>query len=287
MEDAVLGRTGRRVSRLGFGGAPAGLKGYLHDYDPSRAEAREQVVAAIRRALELGVTYFDTAPGYGSGASEEMFGQALEDAPGVFLATKCAVRKGDFVRPSLEQSLQRLRRPCVDLLQLHGSSYSDEAADRILAPGGALEQMEQAREEGLIRFIGFTTEDNNKAVYRFIESGRFDVVQLCYNLFFQHPYDARRPFGSILEAEKHGVGVAAMRVMTSGLFRNFLRRADPDNRRDFHPHLLQFVLSNPRVHVALVGMRTPDRVDRNVAVAEDLGGRYDIAELFDYYPGRR
>ena len=67
MEYTEFGKTGRKVSRVGFGGATAGLKYYLEVYDPENAEQRDGVVAAIRRALELGVTYFDTAPGYGLG----------------------------------------------------------------------------------------------------------------------------------------------------------------------------------------------------------------------------
>lgn len=282
METTVLGRTGVTVSRLGFGGAPAGLTNYLDAYSPADAEQRRQVSAAIERALELGVTYFDTAPGYGAGASEALFGEALAGAGDrIFLATKLSL--GDDVRASVETSLARLRRDRLDLVQIHGASYPPGLADDILAPGGRLAQLEHLRDEGLIRFLGFTSEDNNAAVYRFVEAGRFDVMQVCYNLLFQHPYEATRPFGSLIEADVRGMGVVTMRALTSGLFQKWVQWANPANTFDYTPALLQFVLSNPRVDVALVGMRTPQEVEENVRIAEDLAGRIDLGALHAKY----
>ena len=69
-----------------------------------------------------------------------------------------------------------------------------------------LDEMVRLKEQGLVKFIGFTSEDQNPAVYRFIRSGRFDVIQVCYNLMFQHPYDPVRKSGSLFEAEKWGHG---------------------------------------------------------------------------------
>src|SRR5580698_6960537 len=93
-------RTGLVTSRLGFGGAAMGLTNYLGQYDA--AASRDVSVAAVRRALELGITYFDTAPGYGKGLSEEIMGEALEGVSGVVLATKVPVAAGGDVRASLE-----------------------------------------------------------------------------------------------------------------------------------------------------------------------------------------
>ncbi|MFN2284853.1 MAG: aldo/keto reductase [Anaerolineae bacterium] len=282
MEYTQLGRTGVTVSRLGFGGAPAGLTNYLGEYTPANADQRQQVIDALRRALELGVTYFDTAPGYGQGESESIFGEALEGAgERVFIATK--VGTGDQVRPSAEASLKRLRRDRLDLLQIHGDSYTPSMADAILAPGGMLDQMEQLKAEGLVRFIGFTTEDQNPAVYRFIETGRFDVVQLCYNLLYQHPAEWTRPFGSMFEAEKAEMGVVTMRTVTSGLFQKWVQWANPANTFDYTSALLHFVLSNPMVDVALVGMRDVDIVEANVRIAEDMSGRIDLEALHAKY----
>lgn len=283
MEYRRLGKTGALVSRLGFGGAPAGLTNYLDAYSPENREQRRQVIRALERALALGVTYFDTAPAYGQGASEAIFGEVLGDlGDEVFVATKVVPAEKD-VRASVEASLERLQRDAIDLLQIHGSSYSQATAEAFLAPEGMVAQMEALRDEGLIRFLGFTTEDNNPAVYRFIESGRFDVVQMCYNLLYQHPAEQTRPFGSMFEAEEQGMGVVTMRTVTSGLFQKWVQWVNPDNTFDYTPALLQFVLSNPLVDVALVGMRDAEIVEQNVAIVNDEAGRIDIQALHEKY----
>ncbi len=285
MEYTPLGRTGVKVSRLGFGGAPAGLRNYLGAYDPEGLQ-RRPVIEAIQRAVELGVTYFDTAASYGDGASERIFGEALRRYRGeIFLATKVPLDAEREPRAVVEASLQRLGCDCIDLIQIHGGSYPPELAERILAPGGMLEALEGLRSEGLCRFIGFTSEDQNPAVYRFIASGRFDVMQICYNLLFQHPAEPTRPFGALYEAERQGMGTVTMRTLTSGIFQKWVRLANPNDTFDYSAALLQFVLSNPLVDVALVGMRTPGEVERNVAIAGDLGGRIDIAALHAKYTG--
>ncbi|MBT3267571.1 aldo/keto reductase [Candidatus Poribacteria bacterium] len=286
MEHATLGRTGREVSRLGFGGAPAGLKNYLDEYDPARRDQREEVVVAIRRAVEIGVTYFDTAPGYGDGVSESIFGEALSGcAEDVFVATKIGA-SADGARRSLEGSLERLRRDHVDLVQIHGSSYSVEQTDAMLAPGGIVETLEALREEGLTRAIGFTTEDTNDSVYRLIRSGRLDVMQVCYNMIYQHPYEPTRPFGCILEADNAGMGVVTMRAMTSGILQNWIRAVNPDDSFDYNAALLRFVLANPLVDVALVGMRDADTVERNVAITDDIDSRIPLDRIHERYVDR-
>ena len=283
MEYVELGSTGRKVSRLGFGGAPAGLTNYLASYSPTDAAQRREVIAALERALALGVTYFDTAPAYGDGTSETIYGEVLGDlGDEVFVATKVLTRVAD-VRASVEGSLDRLNRDTLDLVQLHGSSYAQAQADTFLAPGGLVSQLEALQAEGLIRHLGFTTEDNNRAVYRFIDSGRFDVLQMCYNLLYQHPAEWTRPFGSMFEAEDAGMGIVTMRTVTSGLFQRWVQWVNPENTFDYTPALLQFVLSNPMVDVALVGMRDVAIVEANVRICEDLSGRIDLRELHAKY----
>ena len=283
METTPFGQTGVTVSRLGFGGAPAGLHNYLAVYDPTDARQRGEVIAAIHKAVELGITYFDTAPGYGHGHSETIFGQALAGlGEQVFVATKIGPAEAEVGR-SIEASLTRLRRERLDLVQIHGSSYTPAQAEAILAEGGLLAQLEALREQGLIRFIGFTSEDNNAAVYRFIESGRFAAMQIAYNLLYQHPWEATRPFGSLLEAKKQHMATCSMRTLTSGLLQKWLQLVNPQNDFDYTPALLQFVLSNPHVDVALVGMRTAAMVEANVRVCEDQAGRIDLAAWQEKY----
>jgi aryl-alcohol dehydrogenase-like predicted oxidoreductase len=295
MEYTTLGGTAASVSRIGFGGAPLGLANYLGHFDPGDARDRSAMFAAIEVALEGGINYSDTAPGYGGGASERVLGEALRgvDSSGgrpLFVATKVSYggevgdsRGGTDVRASLEASLERLGRSHVDLLQIHGDSFTTEQTDAILAPGGVAEQLHSVKAEGLTRHVGFTTEDNNDSVYRLIRSGAFDTVQLCYNLLFQHPYDPTRPFGSLLEARRHGLGTLTMRTTTSGTFQRWVSMVNPTDTFDYSSALVQFVLSNPHVDVALVGMRDPDVVRANLAVADDLAGRIDLTALHERY----
>lgn len=145
MEYTTFGKTGRKVSRIGFGGAVAGLKNYLHEYDPSSDESIKSVVEAIEKALDLGINYFDTAPGYGNGQSEKMFGIALEgiEPENIFLATKVSFGSYDDVMRSVESSLKNLHRDRIDLLQIHGDSITYDMAEAILSDNGMLKAMEK------------------------------------------------------------------------------------------------------------------------------------------------
>ena len=285
MEYSVLGKTGRKVSRIGFGGATAGLKNYTGAFDPQSDKDRGELIAAIKRAYELGINYFDTAAGYGMGASEELFGEGLSGIPAesIFLATKCGKGVNSDVRKSLEASLKRLRRDWIDLIQLHGTQYSDEECDHILKPGGLLSQLEKAKADGLVKHIGFSNECQNIPQYRLIASGRFDVMQIQYNLLFQHPDDRSWKIGSLYDAEENGLGIVVMRTATSGIFQRFIQKVNPENTFDYTPALIQMVLSNQLVDVALVGMRTVDIVEKNVAICLDTAGRIDLDDLHNRY----
>ena len=285
MEYTTFGKTGRKVSRIGFGGAVAGLKNYLHEYDPSSDTSFAGVVKALQKAYELGINYFDTAAGYGNHQSERMFGEGLRGVKPeeIFLATKISGRTGDEAKKSVEESLKCLKRDYVDLIQIHGNSYKKEETDSILGPGGLLETMEDMKRQGIVRYIGFTSEDNNDGMYRLIQSGRFDSIQMCYNFIFQHGYEPSRPFGSLMEAENYGLGIATMRALTSGTFQNWIQKVNPANTFDYSRGLIQFVLSNPFVDVALIGMRTEDRVIENVSIVNDPDGRIDLKELHKRY----
>src|SRR5207248_7549863 len=131
-----LGRTGLTVSELGFGGAPAGLTNYRGTWDAASDAAGEQIVQTVRRAAELGVTYFDSAPGYGKGRGEELLGRGLRGhRQHVTVATKVTGDDADAILRSVEASLKRLDVDQIDVLQYHGTWYSEELVERMLAPG--------------------------------------------------------------------------------------------------------------------------------------------------------
>jgi aryl-alcohol dehydrogenase-like predicted oxidoreductase len=287
MEYSILGKTGRKVSRIGFGGATAGILNYIQPFDPREKNDRDKILAAIRRAYQLGINYFDTAESYGAGASEEIFGEGLEciKPEDIFLATKVTpfgergLRSAGQIRAALEASLRRLRRDYIDLIQIHGSYYSKETSDAILSKGGVADALTKARDEGLVKHIGFSIETQNTALDNFIACGRFDMLQIEYNLLFQHPYDPSFKIGSLYQAEEAGLGISVMRTMTSGIFQKWIRQVNPTDTFDYGPALLQFVLSNPLVDTALIGMRDAAQVEQNAAVADDLTGRIDINEM--------
>ncbi len=285
MEYITLGRTGRTVSRLGFGGAPAGLKNYLRAYDPSSSADRDHVIAAVRRAFEMGVTYFDTAAAYGDGDSERIFADGLAGVASdkVFLATKVGVWAKTTVRDSLEASLKRLGREAVDLLQVHGTCYNAEQERHVMRTGGMLDQLETLREQGLVRHIGFTCEASNRLLYTFIESGRFDVIQMSYNFVFQHPYDPGWKSGCLYDAEARNMGIVVMRSTTCGVFQRWVQAVNPANTFNYTPALIQYQFSCPLVDVVLVGMRSAKRVEENVRIAEDVEGRVDLGRLHSRY----
>ena len=134
--------------------------------------------------------------------------------------------------------------------------------------------MEDMKRQGLTKYIGFTTEDNNDSMYRLIETDRFDSIQMCYNFIFQHGYEPSRPFGSLMEADKHQLGIATMRATTSGTLQKWIQMVNPANTFDYTRALIQFVLSNQYVDVALVGMRTVERVIENVTLAKSGKSSY-------------
>ena len=138
--------------------------------------------------------------------------------PPLVLATKASFGDRDAVMRSVEASLKNLKRDYVDLLQIHGDSISRERWSRIAGPGGMLEAMRELKQSGMVKHLGFTTEDNNDVVYEMMDCGEFDVVQMCYNFLFQHPYEPSRPFGSMMKARELGMGIATMRAPTSGTF---------------------------------------------------------------------
>jgi hypothetical protein len=275
--------TAQTVSRLGFGGAAIGLTNYLGQYDAAAATNRDAAMRALQLALDRGVTYFDTAPGYGKGLSEELMGEALAGRTDVVLATKVKLSSAREVRASVEASLRRLRRDSIDLLQIHGGSLDTEAVAAILGRGGMLEQLLRLRVDGLTKAIGFTSEDNNRGVDDLIDSGAFDAMQIAYNLLLQHPYEPTRPFGSLFRAKEKGLFIVTMRTPTSGIFQKWMRLVRPDDTFDYTPALIQFVLSNPLVDVALVGMRTSADVESSAAVWRDETGRIDVPALWGRY----
>lgn len=275
MKLSVLGRTGLQVAPIGLGGYPFGGINQAAGWDPFTTDGRRVAISTIHRALERGINYVDTAPGYGHGNSESIFGEALKGRrQQVVLATKCGWQgDADSVLRSLEASLDRLQTDCIDVIQFHGGMFTSEDVDHILN-GGPLDALREAQQDGKVRFLGFTCEEPWTA-RPLIASGQFDIVQLRYNLIYQSA-----ALHALNEARERGLGVAVMRPLTSGILQRTLRFLKPELPVDeVYEVALKFVLSDSRVHVANVGMRWPAEVDRNVDLAENFVPHSDLADL--------
>ena len=275
---ARFGKTGLTVTRLGMGGFPFGGVNEAAGWNPFTPEGRQTAVGTIRHALEQGITYFDTAPGYGDGNSESIYGDALEGVSVPYtLATKCPWGEGvgaSEVVASVEASLQRLRRETVDVVQFHGGMFTEVDARHILE-NGPLDGLTRLRDQGKVRFLGFTCEEPFTAL-PLLTSGVFDVVQLRYNLL-----NHQAAVHALPQSQQADMGVAIMRPMTSGILQRILQNLAPEwlAARDAYEVCLSFVLSDPRVHTALVGARWPHEVDRNIALAQDFAPPLNLSAV--------
>lgn len=227
MDYRSLGRTGIHVPEIGFGCGNVGgvlIRG-THD----------QQVAAVQKALSLGIDYFDTAAQYGNGLSEQHLGEVLQELkPGVHVATKFRVTPDDLkdipgaIRRSLEGSLTRLQRDTVDVLQLHTNlsdvdGQKDIWVKHVLEKGGVADTLDKMQAEKMIGHRGFTGMGHTEAIHRVIDSGRFDTVQTYYNLI--NPSAGHRvPEGFATQdyrqvidnATAHRMGVIVIRSLAGG-----------------------------------------------------------------------
>jgi aryl-alcohol dehydrogenase-like predicted oxidoreductase len=291
LETRRLGRSELSVSRLGFGGAAIGIEGYLTDEQRDDDAVQERARAALTMALDAGVTLFDTAPGYGFGRSETIFGEVLSPVRSrIVLATKVKVAPGetpDAWTRSVAESLGRLGTDRVDLLQLHGMSWSDPLAEWVLS-SRVIDWLESIRARGWTRAIGLTAEVPSGGLERLVDTRRFEVLQIAYSVIYQGACDYQRtPFGIIPRAKGLDMGILTMRAATSGVLPKLLRAEFPDLDADRVTRLaLRFVLSTPEVDSALVGMRHPAEVRANAVLASDPDARIDIPALHDFFDGR-
>ena len=261
----TLGKTGVEVSILALGGVIGMQLPPSENHDPA---------AIAETALDLGITYFDTAPGYNNGQSETNYGQVLaRRRKEVFLACKTGDRSYDGTMRSVEQSLKRLRTDRLDLLQIHGASAQED----VLAwgkPGGVVTALQKLREQKVTRFIGVTGHDNADVLHRAIEMYEFDTLLTTLN-----PINRRRPFREDLlpAANRKQMGVIAMKVMGGGngclvtgnpFKKVLLAYHDETSRQVDAQSLIRYTLGLP-ISVAVIGVASIDQLKANVAVARE------------------
>ncbi|SFK79148.1 Aldo/keto reductase family protein [Paenibacillus sp. 1_12] len=278
MKYAVLGNTGLKVSRIAVGGYPFSGVNKAQGWDPYSPDGRAKAIRTIHTALDSGINYIDTAAGYGSGHSEGIIGDVLKTRrQDCYVATKVSYR-GDMdmaaVIRSVEESLARLQTDYVDVIQFHGGIYTQEDNDHILS-GGPMEALQELQKQGKVRWLGLTTEDAHSAL-NLIETNLFHVVQVNYNIIYQSA--ALHLLG--LAAEKQ-MGVAVMRPMTSGIFERLLEHLAPHllEKQDIYALCLKFLLSDSRVHLLNIGMRSPEEVSTNIQLLDAYTPTFDIVDL--------
>ena len=196
IEKRALGKTGEMLSMIGFGGIVVDKA------------TTEQAASRVKEAIDFGINYFDVAPSYGN--AEEMLGPALEPyRKDVFLACKTQERQKDGARMELEQSLKYLRTDYFDLYQLHAVT-SLEDVDTIFAKDGALETFVKAKEEGLVKYLGFSAH-SVEAAMALMERFYFDTILFPFN--FAAWYNGNFGPQVMEEAKKQNMGILALKAM--------------------------------------------------------------------------
>ncbi len=192
----VLGRTGEKLSIIGFGGI------MLNDNPQDFANE------LVAKAYELGVNYYDVAPTYGN--AEERLGPALKPyRKNCFLACKTHERKASGAQKNLDDSLRKLQTDHFDLYQLHALS-SVEEVEQVFAPGGAMEVIEKAKKQGKIKHVGFSAHSVDAALLA-MKNYDFDSILFPINFVCWNSGD----FGPQVyaEAERQGMGILALKAM--------------------------------------------------------------------------
>lgn len=193
----ILGRTNQPLSIVGFGGI------VVSQMDPARA------ASLVSEVVDRGVNYFDVAPTYGN--AQEILGPALEPhRDRCFLACKTTQRLGKEARRELEESLKLLRTDRFDVYQLHGLKDVEKDVNVALGPGGALEEILKARDEGKVRWIGFSAHSPEAAVLA-IEHFDFDTILYPINIacHFKSQFDQR----PLEKARERNMGIMALKAM--------------------------------------------------------------------------
>ncbi len=199
IEKRSLGRTGEKLSMIGFGGI------VVMDATPKQASNR------VSEAIDYGINYFDVAPSYGD--AEIKLGPALEPyRKNIFLACKTTERSKEGARRELEQSLKRMRTDHFDLYQLHAVT-TPEDVEKIFGSDGAIETVMAARKEGKVRFLGFSAH-SVEAAQALMERFEFDTILFPFNRNTWHTGN----FGpQVLDmAHKKGMGILALKAMAKG-----------------------------------------------------------------------
>lgn len=278
MPTRVLGKTGAQVSILA-----CGCGSRLLSYGSVEAAAE-----ALNLALDSGITYLDTAYGYGQGKSESWVGQVAKTRrKDFFLATKIEPRDGATARRILEGSLKRLQTEQIDLIHVHALMDDDDLA-KIEAQDGVLNALYKMRDEKLTRFVGITCHNDPEVLKTALERHDFDCVQMALNAALQGMKSVPEGMTMLLNpsiktsfeqvalpvARKKNLGILAMKVMGQ---QALVGTGDGQSSAN---KLLQYSLSLP-VSTAVVGMPSHEMIRQNTEWAKNFQ-RMSEGEMRDF-----
>jgi hypothetical protein len=260
MQYRTLGRTGLKVSQLGFGA----MRLPMTTAGDEKLVDRDKAVPMIHRAFEAGVNYIDTATFYCNEDSQRAVGDALKGwREKIVVSTKNPYYDEDESAwwQNLENSLERLDIECIDIYHHHGinwKAYTEKVEPRVS------KWMQKAQDQGLIKHICRSFHDEPQALVNIIKTGYPAVITVQYNMLDRQLEDA------IALAHESNIGVVVMGPVAGGkLGVDSPVIADMVDGVDRVPELaMRFVLSNPNVTVALSGMSTMEQVEENIAIAD-------------------
>jgi predicted aldo/keto reductase-like oxidoreductase len=240
--ERALGATGVRVPLVGYGTAPLG----------KQEISREHAIRCLNHAIDLGITYLDTSPDYGSEphVGEVMRARRRE----VFLATKVNRRSKEGVLKEIEESLAKLQTDHVDLIQIHSvSAWAD--LEQALAPDGAVAGAEEAKRQGKVRYIGITGHARPEILGHALTQYPFDTVLVAMGMadrLITSPETFLLP-----RARERSVGVIAMKTLGDGHYKNV-------------DLALRYALGLEGVSLSIVGMDVPVQIDQIVSIASNF-----------------
>lgn len=258
MKYRILGRTGLKVSAIGFGSNRVHNSG----------------LAPLYKAFEMGVNYIDTAPSYGRGKSESTLSEFLKDhRDEVILATKWHVRfdpktgnyktdKEDLIG-SLEESLKRLKVEMVDIIQVHGAARAEQVRYDEL-----FEAFDRLKRDGKVRFLGFTTHTNqDEVINAALKTDKFDVTLAAYNFMMKVHEKAKAIEKALRAAKEAGLGVINMKAIAP--MKGVLRYAsDP---KVMVQASIRWVLAQSYTSMSVIGMSNAQEVEQDLgALSEKL-----------------
>ena len=254
MKYATLGRTGINLSILGVGCAPLG-----QTY--SNQQAADEV---LHRAVELGVTYIDTAPNYAK--AEERMGNVMREVRDkIFLATKTEERSYAGTWKLIRQSLKRMNTDHIDLIYVHNWGFEERFPDMNYALGnkGALGALREARRQGVIRFIGASGHLHPSRFHKILDTGEIDVLMNAVNFISQHTYDFEHKVWA--RAQQENIGLVAMKVLGGS-------NSEAGHRipGEYYKQAIRYCLSLPGVTTANVGMKSVSELEQCVQVVKEF-----------------